>query len=254
MIDAKERVDKWSHMSGEAFVPRKLQSFFFSPETILLSKSKIELSLLSSHSICIPLLFQSFALIITFEMCSAHSIPAWLLVKEIHFLRRLNALPVPGCKGVDSWPLRFLYFTINEGPVCSYFVLFGTQTSFFFLFLLPYFLLICFSLSFSVLTCPPISCSSLCPPDFPPLFSVPIPFMGRKNTQLEKLEKYTNTSVCLSNFRHSNTWGPPDSSNGNGQFLQIDIQGLQNGRERLPWKPTLKVGMCPRVWIPEKTL
>lgn len=31
MIDAKERVDKWSHMSGEAFVPRKLQSFFFFP-------------------------------------------------------------------------------------------------------------------------------------------------------------------------------------------------------------------------------
>ena len=42
--------------------------------------------------------FQSFFLIITFVIGSAHLILAWLLLKEINFPQRLNALPVLGAK------------------------------------------------------------------------------------------------------------------------------------------------------------
>lgn len=98
-------------MSEEAFVPRKLQIFF--SKTILLSKSKIELSLLHSHSICIPLLFQSFFFLS--HLWFAPPIQFLLDFSEvINFLQKIKCAASTWGKRVDSWPLMFLYFAINK--------------------------------------------------------------------------------------------------------------------------------------------
>lgn len=87
-------------MSEEAFVPRKLQIFFFS-KTILLSKSKIEL-----FFAILPLCMHSYSS----RLFSYHIDDVFrpfdflpdFLSGRLTFFRGLNVLPVLGGKRVDS--------------------------------------------------------------------------------------------------------------------------------------------------------
>lgn len=154
-------------MSEEAFVPKKLQIFFFENNSSV--KIKNRTLLCNTPTLYAFLLFQTFFL--SHLWCvTPIRFPTWLLVWEINFLHRVECvLPVLGGKRVDSGLLRFLYCTINKGFICPFFFVLRPALPLF-----VHFHFTCFFLSIHLFVTPtPISCSHLCVPlsFLPPCFS-----------------------------------------------------------------------------------
>lgn len=147
-------------MSEDSFVPRKLQIFFFKNNSSV--KIKNRTLCFTPTLYAFPYSSRACSYSHIYDVLRPFNFLLDFVSRRLTFFGRLNVLPALGGERVDSWQLRFSYFTINKGFICPYFVHFCTQTSFF-----PFsspLLFPCFVLSlypYSLVPCHPISCYHL---------------------------------------------------------------------------------------------